>query len=338
MAVEYVFSKRDSVLIRTIDERIGDEHKLAGLKIKGRSHSADDVFSYYNNLKAFFSKNCKMSEGSAEYTDVLVDTVSCVMYDFSRYIEKGGTFRDAFDSLNRIREGPELQFRDLGSKIKGLLYGRAKPEIDFPDFLSALWTLKTLRPGTYESSLNTAKWSFVIAKGINAFSARQGLGLSVDEDEILAYSALMNMGMLFPGVPLADSDRKFTDNEREKLESHSKLGIVFLLNAGFPLTDNFSKIVGHHTDPVDLHSGVVAAAETFEGMYFRKRHKQDVIATEEVVDEIGCKLTTESDIAAIKQSMTYGRILDMDLIKKNYMILPWYVLRILLGIEKFSPA
>jgi hypothetical protein len=328
---EYVYSKHDLKLINFIDERIEGQAVNAN-KIKSGSHSEEHLFQYYENLAGFFEKNKKSADGLCSYSDLLLDVISSVMRDFSKYIEQGSAFRNAFGTLNRIREKPELQFRDISSKLKNQIYGAGKPEIAFPDFLSAIWTLKVLRPATYESSLNASKWGYAIAEAINAYSAKNGLGVSVDTDEILTYTMLMNIGMLSPEMPLADTERKFSEEERKTLAEHPAKSLAFLLKADFPIAKNMATIIQHHTDPVDLQSAIAATAETFEGDYFRKRHKDEVKTPREVIEDIGLKLFTKGDLDRLKQQMVYGgRILDMDLIKSNSIILPYYMLRLLLG-------
>ena len=280
------------------------------------------------------------------YSDLASVAAESVISDFRHCLEQGRTFSTAVGNLNYLEQtaGKEELFSPtrLVLDLRESLYGRSTtPKIDFAELLASLLDLKNLRPDTYYNSLNAAKWAVVIACAIDAYNKREEIkDVDVDPRELFTYSLLMNYGMLHPDVPnLEGSKRKISDEEREKLDKHPKLGLEMLLKNGIPKSEYLWWVVGSHKAPEEIISAIALVAEAFEAIFFKRRYRTEKIPPKGVFKEVGINLFGKPGLKKIEKETKYMLYrYYVEEIRKNPLKIPYQMMRLLFGILDYPPA
>ncbi|MBW2995435.1 hypothetical protein KY312_03705 [Candidatus Woesearchaeota archaeon] len=326
---DQVNSIREDNIRTSIENKLGSEYVDLSEKIKNGEHSNDEVLKYHNKVKDVLLKEYVNDANKPIYSDLASDAIELIISDFESCLYLGNTFIEAVDNLNCIGKNGKFKGDDLVDILRNALYGRGG--FDFPDFAATLWTMKTLRPKSYYQSLNVAKWSALIGFGINAYNEINQINVKPDAKNLFLYSLLMRCSMFDKDMPLAESGRKFSDKEKEKLKECGQKSYEFLQKIGFP-HNIFMDAIKNHQKPNHIYSAIQLTAKEFEGMFFNRQYKDKLMPPKEVFDKLGEKLFKKSELSQVQQQTRYRYAYDGEEAEVNPLLLPYQMMRLLFGI------
>jgi len=309
-------------------------------KIIEAYQEADNKYTpeLHKKIEALLLENTKLEDRPPRYSGLVRTALNSIVYDFKHFsqLESGETFRKAVKNLRTLlREEKKREaehFSDnLCDNLKEALYGRYQ-NIPFPVLLTCLLDLKILRSETYKNSLNAAKWTTLIAWAVESYNVKNRIHIEFNPRQLFIPALIKDYGMLHPYMPdLESSSEKISDKEREILNEHGQLGLEMLLENGMPKSEHIISIVGSHSTPIDIESGIAAVADAFEGMFFSRAYRKEKMHPTEIFRILGLSLFGKKALEKIEAyTQRYGYRYTFEQALKNSLLPPYQMLRWLL--------
>jgi HD-GYP domain-containing protein (c-di-GMP phosphodiesterase class II) len=194
------------------------------------------------------------------------------------------------------------------SKRVGTALERVRAADSAGDVYTTLNTIRTVIRAKRSYSLWSSRRAFKLATDLG-----RKLGLAEDELEVLGYVARVHdVGMLAVGEDLVLSSRRWTEQERRRVETHPRDGVRVLQPIEFASRAN-EIILSHHEyfdghgyprglagEEIPLAARILAVVDAFESMTLGRPYRDSISEAEALAEVKRCS-GTQFDPRVVKE-------------------------------------